>query len=68
MNARAPFALSLDLREAVGIFLFLRANESNLDPTLLGALSKIEKGLYDSFSIEEMESIISSCRSGGLSG
>jgi hypothetical protein len=68
MNARAPFALSLDLQEAVGVFLFLRTNESNLDPILLGALSKIEKGLYDSFSIEEMESIISSCRSGGLSG
>jgi hypothetical protein len=69
MNAaRSPFDLSLDLQEALGLFLFLRASESDLDPILLGALSKIEKGLYESFSIEEMEGIIASHGTGGRSG
>ena len=66
--ARPLFELTLDFHEALGLFLFLRSSESTLDPSLLSALSKIEKGLYDAFSIEELERAIESGRNERLSG
>lgn len=42
-------------REAVGIYLYLKKHESELDNTLTQLMSRIEKALYAELSIDEFE-------------
>ncbi len=43
--------------ELVGIYLLLKENENNLDNTQLSVKTRIEKILFTSLSIEELESL-----------
>lgn len=42
-------------REAVGIYLFLKKRESELDSALTQLMLRIEKALYGELSIDEFE-------------
>ena len=48
---------TLSSREVVGLFLFLRAREDDLDPDLESLLDRLSGTLYQTLSIEEMEKL-----------
>jgi hypothetical protein len=60
MNDATDRSLKLSLEETLGLFLFLREKEADLDRELLGILAQVEKMLYDSMSIEELEQVVAS--------
>jgi hypothetical protein len=47
----------IDGRELVGLFLFLRERESELDPQTNAALVRMERYLYERLSIEQFEQL-----------
>lgn len=49
--------IQLTNRELVGVYLFLKRQEEELDPTLDGVIGRIEKYLYGHLSVEEVESL-----------
>lgn len=51
-------------RETVGIYLFLKKREEELDATLTQLLIRIEKRLFDRLSIEQFEQLDELYRSG----
>jgi hypothetical protein len=58
MNEASSKQLTLSGEETLRLFLFLREKEGELDRELLGILSQVEKTLYDSMSIEELEQAV----------
>ena len=48
---------TLSSREIVGLFLFLRAREDDLDPDLESLMDRLSGILYQTLSIEEMEKL-----------
>ncbi|MFO8064334.1 MAG: hypothetical protein ACQETQ_00345 [Spirochaetota bacterium] len=50
-SARAEFTG----KTVVGLYLFLRRHEEELDTNTLGALHELERELFEHLSIEEME-------------
>lgn len=46
---------SMSGREMVGVYLFLKKNENELDETLTQLMQRIEKSLFGRLSIEEFE-------------
>jgi gluconate kinase len=49
--------LQLTTREILGTYLFLKAREHELDPTLKRLAERIEHLLYDVLSIEQFEGL-----------
>lgn len=49
--------IRIDGRELVGLFLLLRARESELDVHTTAALVRMERYLYDRLSIEQLEQL-----------
>ncbi|MBA7617767.1 hypothetical protein ES703_25085 [subsurface metagenome] len=48
---------TLDQLETIAVYLFLKAGDKELESTLRRLLFRIEKKLYDEFTIEEFESL-----------
>ncbi len=49
--------MDLSDREIVGIYIFLKRREEELDDTLFSFYTRLQRLLYEELSIEEMESI-----------
>lgn len=49
--------VSIDGQELIGLFVFLRRHEMELDPRLIALYEKLERHLHGRLSIEQMESI-----------
>ncbi|HRY56038.1 MAG TPA: hypothetical protein P5133_13230 [Spirochaetia bacterium] len=49
------FSLDLDLRSALGLYLFLEAKEEELTESPASLLASLKAYLYERLSIEEME-------------
>lgn len=49
--------MEINLLESIGVYLFFRSHENELDPRLLKLLNKIEKNLYEQLSIHEIENL-----------
>lgn len=55
MSIDDPFSFSLDLRSALGLYLFLQPKEEELSGAPAAVLSSLKSYLYERLSIEEME-------------
>jgi hypothetical protein len=49
--------LAMNSSEIIGLFLFLRARESELDSNLSSFHERLSEYLYDRLSIDEMENL-----------
>ncbi len=56
MSSDSP-RLSLEQVEELGIYLLLKEREPSLDHILLALLNRIERRLYERYSIAEFENI-----------
>ncbi|HDQ14908.1 MAG TPA: hypothetical protein ENN41_08870 [Sediminispirochaeta sp.] len=49
--------ISLENRDVIALFLFLREREDELDGVLQGLYQRLQRDLFEKLSIEEMESL-----------
>ena len=60
--------LELDDEQTVELFMFVKANESQLPRALIPLLRQIEQTIYDGRTIEEVESLLDRAAPGGSAG
>jgi len=56
--------VELDGKPVVGLYLFLRRHEEELDPATLSVLNTLERTLFRYLSIDEMEGLDDAYRGG----
>jgi hypothetical protein len=49
--------VQLTPKEIVGLFIFLRRNEANLDPILVSMKNRLERVLFESLTLEEFDTL-----------
>ncbi len=55
MDKSGDFAATMDFREALGMYIFLRGSEGELPPGAARLYESLRSYLYGRLSIEEME-------------
>ena len=50
-------ALTISLRETMGLYLYLKPHEMELDEQVIRCLRRLEKELYQRLTIDELENL-----------